>query len=165
MRRLIEGNLDGTGLRVAIVVSRFNGQITERLLAAAEDCLERHGCGSESRTVVRVPGAWELPFAVQRVVSAGEHDAVVALGALIRGDTPHFDVIAHEVARGLGQIARDGGVPVSFGVLTTNTVEQAIDRSGAKSGNKGWEAALAAVECATLARRLEHERARTVGDA
>jgi len=158
MRRVIEGNLDGTSLRIALVVSRFNGWITERLLAGAEDCLDRHGCVGESRTVIRVPGAWELPPVVRKVAVRGEYDAVVALGALIRGQTPHFDVIAAEVARGLGQVGHDSGVPVSFGVLTTDTVEQAIDRAGAKAGNKGWDAALAAIEMATLARRLDHER-------
>jgi 6,7-dimethyl-8-ribityllumazine synthase len=159
MHRVIEGHLDASGLRIALVVSRWNGWVTEALLAGAEDCLERHGCAAASRTVVRVPGAWEIPFAVRRLAASGEHDAIVALGALIRGETPHFEVLATEVARGLGQIALDTAVPVAFGVLTTNTVEQAIDRAGAKAGNKGQEAALAAIEMATLVHRLERARA------
>jgi 6,7-dimethyl-8-ribityllumazine synthase len=161
----IEGDRDAAGLRVAIVVSRFHADVAERLLAGAEACLDRHGCGADARTVARVPGAWELPFAVRRLAAGGEHDAVVALGALVRGETPHFEVIAHEVARGLGRIALEYDVPVTFGVLTTNTLEQALARAGDGSDNKGWEAALAAIECANLARRLEHDRAGVPGDA
>lgn len=141
-------------MRFAIVVSRCNDFLCSRLLAGAEDCLERHGAGPQSRTVVRVPGSWELPLAVRKLASTGRYDAVVALGALIRGETPHFDVLCAEVARGLGQVALDSGIPVTFGVLTTDTVEQAMERAGAKSGNKGWDAALAAVEMASLFRGM-----------
>ncbi len=149
-----EAPLDGSRIRVALVVSRFNDLVTEKLLEGAERCLERHGCTAERRKVVRVPGAWEIPQAAKMLARGGEFDAIIGLGALIRGETPHFDVLAAEVARGLGQVGLDSGVPTIFGVLTTNTVEQALARAGAKSGNKGWEAALAALEMAGLFRDL-----------
>jgi 6,7-dimethyl-8-ribityllumazine synthase len=158
MSHAVEGGLEGRGVRIALVVSRVNGFITDRLLAAAEDCLERHGCAAQSRTVVRVPGAWELPQVVQQLARRGGIDAIIALGALIRGATPHFDLLAAETARGLAQAGIDSGVPVTFGVLTTDTVEQAIDRAGAKAGNKGWDAALAALEMVNLYRKLGQER-------
>lgn len=154
MGRSLEGNLDAGGVRVALVVSRFNEFITDRLLEGAEGCLERHGCAAATRTVVRVPGAWEIPQAAKKLADAAKHDAIVGLGALIRGETPHFDVLAAEVARGLGQVALESGIPVIFGVLTTDTVEQAIARSGGRSGNKGCEAALAALEMVQLYRHL-----------
>ncbi len=141
-------------MRFALVASGFNDFICGRLLAATEDCLERHGAGAESRTVVRVPGSWEIPLAARRLADTGRYDAIVALGALIRGETPHFDVLAAEVARGLARVALETGVPVGFGVLTTETVEQAIERAGAKAGNKGWDAALSALEMASLFRRM-----------
>jgi 6,7-dimethyl-8-ribityllumazine synthase len=149
-----EGSLDAKGMRVAVVVSRFNELVTERLLSGARDCLLRHGVVEEDLTVVRVPGAWELPLAVRKVVALGKVDAVVAVGALIRGETPHFELLASEVTRGLSAVAHDTGTPVIFGVLTTDTVEQAMNRAGAKSGNKGWEAALSAIETVSLFRRL-----------
>lgn len=149
-----EGNLDGTGLRVALLVGRFNERITEQLLAGAVDCLVRHGVARDDLHVVRVPGAWELPGACARVLAADDVDAVVALGCVIRGATPHFDFIAGEAAAGLGALNRTGSVPVGFGVLTTDTLEQALERAGTKSGNKGREAALAALEMATLYREL-----------
>jgi len=155
MSRIYEGSLDGRGIHVALVVSRFNSFIAERLLDGAIDCLERHGCTAEHRTIVRVPGAWELPQAARRLASSARYQAVVALGALVRGETPHFDLLAAEVTRGLGQIARDTGVPVAYGVLTTETVEQAIDRAGAKAGNKGWDAAQSAIEMVQLFRRMD----------
>ncbi len=136
-------------------MSRFNEQVTTGLLRGAEDCLQRHGCPSENRTIVRVPGAWEIPLAAGKLATGGGYDGIVALGALIRGATPHFDVLAAQVARGLAQIGVENGIPVAFGVLTTHTVEQALDRAGAKLGNKGWEAALSAIEMASLYRRLE----------
>ena len=145
---------DGSRIRVALVVSRFNDLVTEKLLDGAERCLELHGCTAERRKVVRVPGAWEIPQAAKRLARGGGFDAIIGLGALIRGETPHFDVLAAEVARGLGQVGLDSGVPTIFGVLTTNTVEQALARAGAKSGNKGWEAALASLEMAGLFRDL-----------
>lgn len=149
-----EAALDGSRIRVALVVSRFHDFVTEKLLDGAERCLERHGCTAERRTVVRVPGAWEIPQAAKRLTTGGGFDAIIGLGALIRGETPHFDVLAAEVARGLGQVGLDSGVPTIFGVLTTNTVEQALARAGAKSGNKGWEAALAALEMTGLFHEL-----------
>ncbi len=146
--------LDGKRIRVALVVSRFNDFVTEKLLDGAERCLDRHGCTAERRKVVRVPGAWEIPQAAKKLALGGGFDAIIGLGALIRGETPHFDVLAAEVARGLGQVGLDSGVPTIFGVLTTNTVEQALARAGTKSGNKGWEAALAALEMAGVFRDL-----------
>jgi len=148
------GNLDAQGIKVALVVSRFNELVTGRLLAGAEDCLERHGCTEDQRTVVKVPGAWEIPQAARVLASSGRFDVIVALGALIRGETPHFDLLAKEVTRGLSQVGLQTGVPVAFGVLTTDTVEQALDRAGAKSGNQGWAAAVSAIEMVNLFRRM-----------
>ncbi len=155
MSPMLEGKLEGSGLHVALVVSRVNDLVTSRLLAGAEDCLERHGCPADRRTVVRVPGCWEIPPVVQRLAARGTHDAVIALGSLIRGETPHFDFLAGQVTRGLGQISLQSKIPVIYGVLTTDTVAQALDRAGAKAGNKGWEAALSALEMIDLFRRLE----------
>jgi 6,7-dimethyl-8-ribityllumazine synthase len=154
MARTVEGILDAQGIKVALVVSRFNDVITERLLSGAEDCLERHGCAEDNWTVVRVPGAWEIPLATRKLSQSGKFDAIVALGALVRGDTPHFDYLAAEVSKGLGNIALDSDIPVIYGVLTSDTVEQAMDRAGAKSGNKGWDAALSAIEMVNLFRRM-----------
>jgi len=150
---VIEGNLDAKGLRFAIVVSRFNSIITERLLSGALDAIRRTGGSEESVTVVWVPGSWELPITA-RELAGQPYDAIICLSAVVRGDTPHFDYVAGEAAKGLGQIAAQTGVPVAFGVLTTNTVEQAIDRAGAKHGNKGFDAAMSAVEMANLLRKL-----------
>jgi 6,7-dimethyl-8-ribityllumazine synthase len=158
MPHAVEGGLEGRGVRIALLVSRVNGFVTERLLSGALDCLERHGCAADTRTVIRVPGAFELPQVAQRVARQGGFDAIVALGALIRGATPHFDHLAAQAARGLAQAGLDSGIPVIFGVLTTDTVEQAIDRAGAKSGNKGWDAALAALEMVDLYRKLGQGR-------
>jgi len=154
MARIFQGGLDARGLRVALVVSRFNDLVTERLLAGAVDCLARHGGGEDERTIVRVPGSWELPLAAKRAAASGKFDAVVALGALIRGETPHFDVLAAAVSKGLAQVALSEGVPVIFGVLTTDTVEQALDRAGSKAGNKGWDSALSAIEMVHLFRDM-----------
>jgi 6,7-dimethyl-8-ribityllumazine synthase len=155
MAPTFEGALDARDVRVALVVSRFNDLITSRLLAGAEDCLDRHGGAPDHRTVVRVPGSWEIPQAARKLASGGKHDAIVALGALIRGETPHFDMLAAEVTKGLAQLAAETGIPVIFGVLTTDTVEQALDRAGAKVGNKGWEAAMSAIEMVNLFRRMD----------
>ena len=153
MVRVIEGDLQGQGVKVSIVVSRFNGFITDRLLEGALDALRRHGVEEKGITVVRVPGAFEIPLGVRR--AAGQKvDAVIALGALIRGGTPHFDYLSAEVTKGVAQIMLDTGIPVSFGVLTTDTVEQTIERAGAKSGNKGAEAAQSALEMVNLLRRM-----------
>jgi 6,7-dimethyl-8-ribityllumazine synthase len=151
--RYVEGGLDATGLRVAIVVSRFNAFITERLLEAAIDTLVRHGAAAGDITVVRVPGAWEIPQAATLLVGRDDVDAVIALGCLMRGDTIHFELIANEVTKGLGALAR-GTTPVVFGVLTTDSLEQSVHRAGAKHGNKGAEAALAAIEQARVVQAL-----------
>lgn len=150
----IEGSLDAAGLRLAIVVSRFNSFITERLLEGAVDALVRSGARAEDITVVRCPGAFEIPMVVGQVLSAKSYDAVITLGCLIRGDTVHFDLIAAECSRGVSQMALAFEVPVTFGVLTTDTLEQAINRAGAKAGNKGAEAAMAAVEQVRLYREI-----------
>ncbi|HJX73179.1 MAG TPA: 6,7-dimethyl-8-ribityllumazine synthase [Candidatus Deferrimicrobiaceae bacterium] len=153
MVRTIEGDLQGQGLKVAIVATRFNGFITDRLVEGALDALRRHGVQEKDITLVKVPGSFELPLAVRRA-SAGKVDAVIALGALIRGGTPHFDYLSAEVTKGIAQVTLDSGVPVSFGVLTTDTLEQAIERAGTKAGNKGFEAALSAIEMAKLLRQM-----------
>ena len=150
----IEGNLDASGLKIAIIVARFNSFITEPLLTGAYDTLTRSGCKPDAIEIIRVPGAWELPIVVKILSEQHRHDAIIALGAVIRGDTPHFDYVAAQAAHGIGRIPLDTGIPVAFGVLTTNTVEQAIDRAGAKSGNKGSDAAITAIEMANLLRRL-----------
>lgn len=144
------GTLDGAGRRFAVVVSRFNDHITERLARGAVEALTRHGVAAEDLAVVRVPGAWELPQACARVVEWSGVDAVVALGCVIRGETPHFEYVAGEAARGLAELARSSTVPVAFGVLTTESLEHALVRSEDGPGNKGWEAALAALEMVTL---------------
>ena len=153
-----EGKLDAEGLKIALLVSRFNGFITEQLLSGALDVLRRHGAREDDLEVVRVPGTFELPALARRLATAGKHDGIVALGALIRGATPHFDLIAGEVTRGLGQVAREASCALSFGVITADTLEQAIDRAGAKMGNKGAEAAMAAVELCQLHRALAPAR-------
>jgi len=146
----LEGKLDASGRRFAIVVSRFNSFITERLLLSACDGLLRTGAHKKDIDVVRVPGAFEIPTASRTLASTGKYDAIICLGCLLRGDTAHYDVIVNEVTRGIGQSAQETGVPHAFGVLTCDTLEQAIDRAGLKMGNKGFEAALAAVEMASL---------------
>jgi 6,7-dimethyl-8-ribityllumazine synthase len=153
MVRVVEGDLQGQGVKVTIVVSRFNSFITDRLLEGALDALRRHGVEEEGITVVRVPGSFEIPLGVRR--AAGQKvDAVIALGALIRGGTPHFDYLSAEVTKGVAQVMLETGIPVSFGVLTTDTVEQAIERAGTKAGNKGAEAAQSALEMVSLLRRM-----------
>ncbi len=152
--KTFEGNLDAKGLRFAIVAGRFNSFITERLIVGAVDALRRCGASEDDIELVRVPGSWEMPLAVAALLAQKRHDAVICLGAVIRGETPHFDYIAGEAAKGIAQASLHAGVPVSFGVLTTNTLEQAIDRAGAKGGNKGFDAAMSAVEMANLLRGL-----------
>ena len=154
MPNFIEGDLSARGLRFAIAVSRFNSFITERLLNGALDALARSGCEPGDIDIVKVPGSWELPLAVAEIARQKRHDAVICLSAVIRGETPHFDYVAGEAAKGLGQAALQTGVPVAFGVLTCNTLEQAIDRAGAKGGNKGFDAAMTAIEMANLLRKL-----------
>jgi len=150
----IEGHLDAKGLKVALIASRFNDFVTTRLVEGALDGLIRHGADPKNLTLIKVPGSFELPQVAAKLVGQGRYDAIVALGCLIRGETPHFDLIAAEAAKGLAQVASSSGVPVSFGVLTCDTMEQAIDRAGGKAGNKGWDAALAAIEMVSLFKRL-----------
>jgi 6,7-dimethyl-8-ribityllumazine synthase len=154
MPRTVEGALDAKGMRVALVASRANEVVTSRLVAGAVDCLERHGASPDATEIVRVPGSWELALVARKLASSGRYDAVIVLGCLIRGETPHFDFLAGEVARGLMETNLQTGVPVVFGVLTTDNLEQALDRAGAKGGNRGFEAALAAIEMVALLRRL-----------
>jgi 6,7-dimethyl-8-ribityllumazine synthase len=150
----VAGSLDGKGLRFALVVSRFNAVVTDALLEGAVEALEEHGVAADDLTVVRVPGAWELPGTCARVLEGDDVDGVVALGCVIRGETPHFEFVAGEAARGLGTLALDAPVPVVFGVLTTDDLEQALRRAGDGEENKGREVALSALEMATLYRRL-----------
>jgi 6,7-dimethyl-8-ribityllumazine synthase len=154
MPPIIEGHLDAQGLKFALVASRFNDLVTSRLVEGAKDGLVRHGADPKNLTLVKVPGSFELPQAAAKLAKQGTYDAVVALGCLIRGETAHFDLLAAEAVKGLAQVAVSSGVPVIFGVLTCDTMEQAIDRAGGKAGNKGWDAALAAIEMVSLFRRL-----------
>jgi 6,7-dimethyl-8-ribityllumazine synthase len=154
MPTTIEGTLSAAGLRFAIVASRFNGLIVEPLVAGALDAIVRSGGNADDVTIVRCPGAWELPQVVRQVVARGGIDAVVALGAVIRGSTPHFDYVAGEASRGIAGVAATAAMPISFGVLTTDTIEQALERAGTKAGNKGYDAAMAAIELANLFRAL-----------
>ena len=155
----LEGNLDASGRRFAIVVSRFNSFITERLLISACDGLIRTGAARKDIAVVRVPGAFEIPSASRTLASTGKYHAIICIGCLLRGDTAHYDVIVNEVTRGIGQSAQETGVPHAFGVLTCDTLEQAIDRAGLKMGNKGFEAAVAAVEMASLTAGVRRQAA------
>jgi 6,7-dimethyl-8-ribityllumazine synthase len=150
--RAIEGDLSAAGLRVAVVASRFNSFIVEQLVEGAVDCVKRHG--GAGATVVRVPGSWELPIVVRSLAKSGQYDAIVAVGAVIRGSTAHFDFVAGESTKGLANAMAETGVPVALGVITTDTLEQAIERAGTKMGNKGWEAAASAIETANVLRTV-----------
>lgn len=151
----LEGTFEApTGAKFAIVVARFNHFITDRLLEGTLDGLKRHGIAEDRITVARTPGSWELPLAVRRLAATKKFDAVIALGAVIRGSTPHFDYVAGECAKGCASVMMETNVPVIFGVLTTDTIEQAVERAGTKAGNKGWDAALAAIEMVSLERAL-----------
>jgi len=154
--RTIEGSLDGSGLRIAVVVSRFNELITERLLAGAVEAAREHGVPDDRLDVFWVPGAFELPSAARRLALLARYDAIVCTGAVIRGETPHFDFVAGEAARGIMDAGRDFDLPVTFGVITSNTVEQAQARSGGAVGNKGREAMVAAIEMATLLKQIDY---------
>ena len=154
MGRIIEGNLIAKDLRLAIIVSRFNDFITSRLLEGAMDAILRHGGSKENVDIFRVPGSFEMPVAAKRIANTKRYDAIICLGAVIRGATPHFEYIASEVAKGLATVALESGIPVSFGVLTTDTLEQAIERAGTKAGNKGFDAAVSAIEMANLFKQL-----------
>ncbi len=153
----LEGGLSAVGKRFAIVVPRFNAFITERLFQSAYDALLRSGAKKKDIALVRVPGAFEIPSAARTLAETKKYDAIICLGCLLRGDTAHYDVIVNEVTRGIGQSAQETGVPHAFGVLTCDTLEQAIDRAGLKMGNKGFEAALAAVEMANLKQAVSHQ--------
>jgi 6,7-dimethyl-8-ribityllumazine synthase len=155
MPNSIEGQLIGTGLRFGVVVSRFNSLITARLLDGALDALRRHGTDPEAVDVVWVPGTFEIPVVAQRLAGSGRYDAVVCLGCLIRGGTPHFDYLAAEVTKGVAQAGLSSGVPTVFGVLTTDTIEQAVERAGTKAGNKGFDAGVTAIEMADVMRQIE----------
>ncbi|MEK7414547.1 MAG: 6,7-dimethyl-8-ribityllumazine synthase [Planctomycetota bacterium] len=154
MPRTIESQLSGEGCNIAIVATRFNGHIVESLIAGAVDTLVRHGVSAEAITLVRCPGAWELPLIVQRLAKAKAHDAIIALGCVIRGETPHFDYVAGECNKGMAKVMLDSGVPVLNGVLTTDTTDQALARAGLKAGNKGADAAMAALEMCGLLEQL-----------
>ena len=154
MPQFFEGKLDATGLKFGIVVGRFNSFITERLLEGALDALIRHGGNDADISVARVPGAFEIPLTAKKMVETGKYDAVICLGAVIRGSTPHFDYVASEVSKGIASISIESGFPVIFGVLTTDSIEQAVERAGTKSGNKGFEAAVTAIETANLLKAI-----------
>lgn len=154
MPKIVEGNLQAKGLRFAIIVSRFNDFISERLLGGALDALVRSGALDADIHVVKVPGAWEIPLTAKRLAEKQTCDAIVCLGAVIRGNTPHFEYVSAEVSKGIAAVSLDHGIPVTFGVLTTDNIEQAIERAGSKAGNKGWDAAQAAIEMANLMKKL-----------
>ncbi len=148
--KIFEGKLNASGLKFAIVVSRFNEFITNRLWSGAQDCLIRHGATEDAIHLAWVPGAMEIPMIAQELAKSGNYDAVLCLGCVIRGSTPHFDYVAAEVSKGIAQCSLNTGIPVVFGVITSDTIEQAIERAGTKSGNKGWDAALTGIEMAQL---------------
>jgi 6,7-dimethyl-8-ribityllumazine synthase len=150
MPKIVEGKIDAKELKFGLVVSRFNDFINDRLLEGALDALTRNGAEEKDLTIVKVPGAFEIPLAAKKMATSGFYDAVICLGCVIRGATPHFEYISAEVAKGIAKVSLDSGVPVSFGVITADTLEQAIERAGTKAGNKGWDAALAAIEMVML---------------
>ena len=154
MGRVVEGKLNASGLKFALVVSRFNHFIVDRLEEGAMDALVRHGTEKADIDIFRSPGAWEIPLVAKKVAASGKYDAVVALACVVRGGTPHFDYVASEASKGIAQASLETGVPIAFGVLTTDNLDQAIERAGAKSGNKGWHAALSAIEMANLLKSM-----------
>jgi 6,7-dimethyl-8-ribityllumazine synthase len=156
MPKVHEGKLDAANRRFAVVVARFNSLITGKLLDGALDCLRRHGCPEDQVEVAWVPGSFELPLVAKRLAATGRFDAVLCLGAIIRSETPHFDFVANETARGIARVGLETDVPVTFGVITTDDVAQAIDRAGVRSGNRGWDAAANAIEMADLLAELGH---------
>ena len=155
MANIMEGQLTAEGFRFAIIVSRFNDFISSRLAEGAMDALTRHGALEEQVFIIKVPGAFELPLVAKKLAESGRYDALICLGAVIRGGTPHFEYVAAEVSKGIASVALDSGIPVTFGVLTTDNLEQAIERAGSKSGNKGYDAAMAAIEIVNLFKELE----------
>jgi len=155
MPRVLEGQLSAEGFRFGIIVSRFNDFISSRLVEGAMDALLRHGATEEQVSVIKVPGAFEIPLTAKKLAESGRYDAVICLGAVIRGSTPHFDYVAAEVSKGIANVALESRIPVTFGVLTTDNLEQAIERAGSKSGNKGYDVAMAAIEMVNLFKELE----------
>lgn len=155
MPQNIEGKLDASGRKYAIVLGRFNSFVSDQLLQGAIDCLRRHGASDDDIAIARVPGSFEIPVAASRLLQKNKWDAVIGLGVLIRGATPHFDYIASEVTKGLGQLALQHSTPVTYGIITADTIEQAVERAGTKAGNKGWDAALAAIEMVNLFQEIE----------
>jgi 6,7-dimethyl-8-ribityllumazine synthase len=153
--KIIEGKLDGKGIKIGIVAGRFNEFITNRLLSAALDCLKRHGASEDTVDIAWVPGSMEIPIIARKMADTNKYDAIICLGCVIRGATPHFDYVASEVAKGVAQVGLSSGIPVIFGVLTTESIEQAIERAGTKAGNKGWDAALAAIEMSNLIKQIK----------
>jgi 6,7-dimethyl-8-ribityllumazine synthase len=152
--KLFEGHLVGSGLKVGIVAGRFNDFISDRLVSGAQDAFKRHGVSEEDVDIAWVPGAFEIPLIAKKMADSGNYDAIITLGAVIRGSTPHFDYVCNEAAKGVAQASMTTGVPVIFGVLTVDSIEQAIERAGTKAGNKGWEAAVSAIEMANLTRQF-----------
>ncbi|GIN98442.1 6,7-dimethyl-8-ribityllumazine synthase [Siminovitchia terrae] len=150
MTSVFEGNLVGTGLKIGIVVGRFNEFITGKLLSGALDALRRHGVSEDDVSVAWVPGAFEIPLTAKKMTETNKYDAIITLGTVIRGATPHFDYVCNEAAKGAANVALQSGIPVIFGVLTTDTIEQAVERAGTKAGNKGWDSAVGAIEMANL---------------
>lgn len=155
MPQFFEGKLEATGQKIGIIVSRFNSFIGERLLEGAVDSLIRHGADDKNIHVARVPGAFEIPLFAKKMAESGKYDALICLGAVIRGSTPHFDYVASEVSKGVAHVSLETGVPISFGVLTTDTIEQAVERAGTKAGNKGFDAAMTAIEAVNLIKVLK----------
>lgn len=155
MAKFFEGNLIGTGLKMGVVVGRFNEFIGSKLLSGALDAFKRHGLEEDDVEVAWVPGAFEIPLVAQKMAQSGRYDAVITIGAVIRGSTPHFDFVCNEAAKGVSKVALETGVPTIFGVLTVDTIEQAIERAGTKAGNKGWEAAVTAIEMANLTKQFK----------
>jgi len=155
MAKVYEGHLLGEGLRFGLVVGRFNEFITNRLLSGALDALKRHGVAEEDMEIAWVPGAFEVPLAARRMIEKQRFNAIICLGAVIRGATPHFEYVASEVSKGIARISMETGVPVAFGIVTADTIEQAIERAGMKAGNKGWNAAVTAIEMANLLKNME----------
>jgi 6,7-dimethyl-8-ribityllumazine synthase len=154
MAKIIQGDLSGKGLKFGIVAARFNDFITARLLDGAVDALQRHGVAENDIEVVKVPGSYEIPLAAKMMAQTKKYNAVICLGAVIRGATPHFEYVSAEVSKGVASVSMESGLPVIFGVLTTDTIEQAIERAGTKSGNKGWDAALSAIEMANVMKQV-----------
>ena len=154
MPKILEGKISAEGLRFAVIVSRFNDFISSKLVEGAMDALKRHGGNEDQVSLVKVPGSFEIPIVAKRLAETGEYDGIICLGAVIRGATPHFDYVAAEVSKGIAAVALETKIPVTFGVLTTDSLEQAIERAGSKSGNKGWDAAMAAMEMANLFKKM-----------